>query len=106
MEACADTKTGTDPSDQFVLADALFHRAILQASGNELLIALEGLVFSAMLGSIRLTISDRRSHCNLIPYHREVFEAIQTRDDKTAEQCMKLLLEIAYERLSPYLTQS
>jgi len=103
MELCANSRTNPEQSDQFALTDALFHRAILQASGNELLIALEGLVFSAMLGSIRLTSSNKLSQNNLIPYHREVFEAIQSRDAEAAEQCMKLLLQIAYERLNPYL---
>ena len=45
--------------EEFIVADALFHRSILRATNNELLCAMEGMIFSALLSSIRLTNKDR-----------------------------------------------
>lgn len=46
--------------EDFVFADARFHRAILRSTDNEFFIALEGIIFSALLSSIRLTNNDPR----------------------------------------------
>ena len=39
---------------EFVVADAKFHRAVLRAANNELLTAMEGVIFSALLSSIKI----------------------------------------------------
>ena len=85
--------------EDFVVADALFHRAILHAAQNEFLVAMEGIIFSALLSSIRLTNQDPRENAASIPFHREVYEAIAARDGARAEEVMERLLADASLRL-------
>ncbi|MCP4316313.1 MAG: FadR family transcriptional regulator [Hyphomicrobiales bacterium] len=86
-------------AEDFVIADALFHRSILRAAQNEFLVAMEGIIFSALLSSIRLTNKDPRENADSIPFHREVYEAIAARDGARAEQVMERLLADASKRL-------
>ncbi len=85
--------------EDFVVADAVFHRSILRATQNEFLVALEGIIFSALLSSIRLTNVDPRSNEASLPFHREVYEAIAARDGDRAEKVMEQLLGDAGRRL-------
>lgn len=90
----------------FVVCDALFHRAILRASGNEILQAMEGVIFSALLQSIRLTNSDARENADSLPFHREVADAIASRRSEDAAMLMKRLLVDARQRLNERLGAS
>ncbi|MCP4380732.1 MAG: FadR family transcriptional regulator [Hyphomicrobiales bacterium] len=92
--------------EDFVIADALFHRSILRAAQNEFLAAMEGVIFSALLSSIRLTNRDPRENAESIPFHREVYEAIAAHDGDRAEQVMENLLEDATRRLGGRLYET
>lgn len=83
----------------FVVADALFHRAVLRAAGNEFLLAMESAVFSALLISIRITNPDPRENEESIPFHRAVADAILAGDAAEAEARMERLLGDARHRL-------
>ena len=85
--------------EDFVVADALFHRAILRAAGNEFLLAMESAVFSALLISIRLTNRDPRENEESIPFHRAVADAILAGDAAGAEARMERLLGDTRHRL-------
>lgn len=85
--------------EEFVVADALFHRAVLRAANNEILLSMEGVIFSALLSSIRLTNTDPRENEGSIPFHREVAEAIVARDAALAESKMRALMTDATVRL-------
>ena len=85
--------------DDFIVADALFHRAVLRAADNEFLLAMESAVFSALLISIRLTNRDPRENEESIPFHRAVADAILARDAAEAEARMERLLADARLRL-------
>jgi DNA-binding FadR family transcriptional regulator len=86
--------------EDFVVADALFHRAVLRAAGNEFLLAMESAVFSALLISIRLTNRDPRENEESIPFHRGVADAILARNAAEAEARMERLLADTRLRLS------
>ncbi len=66
-------------------ADALFHRS------NEFLTAMEGVIFSTLPSSIRLSKAPRENE-DSIPVHREVHEAIVRRDAAGPERMMAKLL--------------
>lgn len=91
--------------EDFVVADAQFHRAILRAADNELLAAMEGVIFSALLNSIRLTNKDPRENEDSIPFHRAVTVAIIERDPDRAETLMEKLLGDAQHRLGERLPE-
>ncbi|MEM6762969.1 MAG: FadR/GntR family transcriptional regulator [Pseudomonadota bacterium] len=85
--------------EEFVFADALFHRAIIRAAQNELVRALEGPIFSALLMSIRITNADPRFNEASLRLHRKVADAIEVRDGSEAEAAMEELLVDANARL-------
>jgi DNA-binding FadR family transcriptional regulator len=60
---------------------------------------MEGVIFSALLSSIRLTNADPRDNESSIPYHRVVYEAIAKRDGAKAEAVMETLLADTSRRL-------
>ncbi len=88
--------------EDYIVADARFHRAVLRAAGNDFLRALEGVIFSALLSSIRLTNKDPRENRASIPFHRAVTDAILKRDPDMAERCMEEHLADARRRLSEF----
>ena len=85
--------------EDFILADAMFHRAILTATGNAFVSAIEGVVFSALLIIINVTNHDPRDNKDSIPFHRDVAEAIFARDAGKAKARMEKLLADADRRL-------
>lgn len=89
--------------EDFLKSDAHFHRAILKATENEFLIALEGLVFAGLLSILKLANLSARDNAASVPMHRAVFDAIQARDGDLAEEKMKALLGNAQLRLSKRL---
>jgi DNA-binding FadR family transcriptional regulator len=97
--ALIQMEQNTDSIGEFVVADAAFHRAILRATGNEFLIALEGLIFSALLSSIRLTNRRPRDNKTSLSLHRNVAEAIARRNGAAAEDEMRTMLADASARL-------
>lgn len=90
--------------EDFVIADALFHRSILRASNNELLTALEGVIFSALLSSIKITNDDPLDNRERsLPLHREILKAIEERDSEKATSAMRKHMADTYSRLSSVL---
>ena len=86
--------------EDFVVADAQFHQSVLRAAGNEFLRSLEGVVFSALLTSIKLTNKDPRDNEASVPLHRAVMTAILDRDAVAAEREMLAHLEDTTTRLA------
>lgn len=86
--------------EDFVVADAQFHQSVLKAAGNEFLRSLEGVVFSALLTSIKLTNKDPRDNEASIPLHRAVMTAILDRDAIAAEREMLAHLDDTTTRLA------
>jgi GntR family galactonate operon transcriptional repressor len=92
-------ESGQGSVEDFVVADAAFHRSVLRAAKNEFLGAFEGAIFSALLGSIRLTNKDPRENAESMPFHVAVCEAIEAREPDHAEQAMQRLLGDTNRRL-------
>lgn len=85
--------------EDFVVADAQFHQAIFRAANNEILETMEGVIFSALLNSIRVTNKDPRDNKDSIPFHREVAKAIAQQNPDLAEFNMTKLLGDAENRI-------
>lgn len=100
IDTLAEMKAACASCERFVIADARFHRAILRAGRNEYLCALEGMIFSALLGSIKLTNANPDKNLSSYELHRELAEAIVARDGKRAETAMRVHLADAAARLA------
>lgn len=85
--------------DEFVVADAMFHRAILRAAHNEFLSAIEGVIYSALLVSVRVTNADKEQNDQSVPLHRDVYEAILARKPELAAGAVEVMLNDAKGRI-------
>ena len=91
---------------EFVVADAKFHRAVLRGANNELLTAMEGVIFSALLSSIKITNNDPIDNRERsLPLHYKILKAIETQNKERAEFAMRKHMADTYERLSKLLPE-
>lgn len=97
--ACEAMSERVAKPERFVIADARFHRSVLYAAHNEFLFALEGIIYSTLLTSLRLTNPDEDANTKSVPLHQDVYEAINRKDGDEAEVRMILLLEDASLRI-------
>ncbi len=100
MEGMANNQNSLE---DFLISDAQFHRAILRSTGNEFLVALEGLVFTGLLSILKLTNLNAQDNAASVPLHRTVCNAILARNGDSAKSSMKILLGDADSRLADRL---
>ena len=85
--------------EKFIVADALFHQAVLRAAHNEFLTSMEGMIYSALLVSVRITNQDPRKNSDSVKFHRDLYEIIAKGDGEEAEVLTEKLLNDAIRRL-------
>lgn len=86
-------------NDEYAVADAHFHIAILRAAKNRYFDALESAIFTGLLLSIRVTNPDEVRNRKSLPLHKDIADAISARDSVAAHQAMKLHLDDSSKRL-------
>jgi GntR family transcriptional regulator, galactonate operon transcriptional repressor len=74
-----------------VEADLKFHRALMAATHNEILVRMEVLLETGLATRDRL-VHDAKPHDDPAPSHRSVFEAVRDQDAAGAEAAMSALL--------------
>ncbi|MBF2735393.1 MAG: FadR family transcriptional regulator [Betaproteobacteria bacterium AqS2] len=105
MEAYRGMEAAATSQQDFVHADTLFHRELLHASGNIYLMAMEGLVFSALAQQIKMINRTVKENTNSLPLHLAVAEAVVAGKPEQAEKSMRTLLNDARERLDKALAE-
>ena len=78
--------------DEWVAADLHFHQTILQATNNPFLVALGGMVGSALEALLAVNAQQARAFNEALPGHRKVWAAIAARDAEAASLWMRALL--------------
>ena len=78
-------------------ADGAFHKAILQASQNDALIALGSSIAAGVEWSTRFKQRDRALPRDPVPEHRRVYDAIAASDPEEAAQAMSTLVRAALD---------
>jgi len=81
--------------EAYLLADKLFHRTLLEASGNEMLRALSGVVDEVLTGRTHHGLMPARPNPAAIELHDEVARAIRMRDEAAAEKAMRAIIDEA-----------
>ena len=99
-DAVDQMQAHTGENSEYVLADARFHIAVLRATNNRYLEALENAIFAGLMLSIRLTNPEERLNRQSVPLHRAIAEAIEAQDAEAAYDRMKDHLADAAKRLS------
>lgn len=78
--------------------DNLFHRTIAEAAGNSVLISILSLFAETIDSSI--AVSNANVNVNdIIDEHQSMYEAIEARDEKTAEKLMRAHIKRAHARV-------
>jgi DNA-binding FadR family transcriptional regulator len=89
-----DMALQSDDIEQFVAVDLLFHKTILEASGNPLMQSIGAVIEAALLAAFRRsapTDSPRR-HATSVAKHRKIYEAIAASDEKAASASMSAVI--------------
>ncbi|TNF18374.1 MAG: FadR family transcriptional regulator [Rhodobacteraceae bacterium] len=100
LDAVDKMQAHTGENSKYVLADAGFHIAVLRATNNRYLEALENAIFAGLMLSIRLTNPEERMNRASVPLHRAIADAIKAQDAEAAYAGMKDHLADAAARLS------
>jgi DNA-binding FadR family transcriptional regulator len=85
MEAAADL-------DEWAAADLSFHDAVLQATGNELMISLFSVVESALGMFFVLSAQTAANFKYSLPHHLKVLEAIRRKQPEVARKAMQSMI--------------
>jgi DNA-binding FadR family transcriptional regulator len=81
--------------EAYLLADKIFHRTMLEASGNEMFRALNGVVAEVLTGRTHHGMMPSTPNPAAIELHDQVARAIRMRDDVAAERAMRGIIDEA-----------
>lgn len=81
--------------ESYLIADVLFHRTLLEASGNEMMGALSGAVAAVLAGRTHHRLMPDRPERAAIRWHAEVAQAVQAGDADAAERAMRDIVDEA-----------
>ncbi|CAN5542144.1 FCD domain-containing protein [soil metagenome] len=87
--------------EAYLLADKVFHRALLEASGNEMFRALNEVVAEVLTGRTHHGMMPEKPNTEAIALHDEVARAIRLRDEDGAERAMRAIIDEATEAVRP-----
>lgn len=81
-----------DSPDEFIAADLDFHRAIVEAGGNQLLAQLSDLMWGAFAAARQVHTRNVRRNRRTLPGHRAVLDSVVARKGDDAAMLMRKLV--------------
>jgi DNA-binding FadR family transcriptional regulator len=81
--------------EPYLRADQAFHRTLLEASGNEMFRALNGVVAEVLAGRTHHGMMPDKPNPAAIALHDEVARAIRLKDEAAAERAMRAIIDEA-----------
>jgi DNA-binding FadR family transcriptional regulator len=81
--------------ESYLLADKVFHQTLLEASGNEMFRALNGVVAEVLTGRTHHGMMPATPNPAAIELHDQVARAIRLRDEAAAERAMRAIIDEA-----------
>jgi len=78
--------------DEWAKADLVFHEAVLQATGNELLISLFSVIETALGMFFVLSARNASNFKYSLPHHQKVLEAIARKQPEVARKAMQAMI--------------
>jgi DNA-binding FadR family transcriptional regulator len=81
--------------ESYLQADKIFHRTLLEASGNEMFRALNDVVAEILTGRTHHRMMPANPNPAAIELHDEVARAIRLRDEAAAEHAMRAIIDEA-----------
>jgi GntR family galactonate operon transcriptional repressor len=95
LDAALAAMSSADDPRSAVDADLAFHRALLDATHNELLERMQTVLESALAARDQLVHGTEHASDDPVPSHRAVLDGVRTQDPDTAEAAMRALLDKA-----------
>src|SRR5262245_45801345 len=92
-EAFADMERTAHDAALFALPDIRFHKAILTATDNDVMMAFGALIETALGIFVRIASRHPGAPAPSVPLHRAILEAIRRRDGEGAHAAMMALLD-------------
>lgn len=89
--ACAAMAAAPD-LDSWTAADTAFHKAILEGTGNELLISLFTVIEASMSMFFQLSAHTAKDFKYSLPLHQKVLESIRRRKPEAARRAMRHII--------------
>ena len=86
--------------EAYLLADKVFHQTLLEASGNEMFRALNGVVAEVLTGRTHHGMMPATPNPMAIELHDQVARAIRMRDETAAERAMRAIIDEAMSSVS------
>lgn len=83
----------TGDLDAYLLADKLFHQTMLEASGNEMFRALNGVVAEVLAGRTHHGMMPEKPNMAAIALHDEVARAIRMGEQEQAQRAMRAIID-------------
>lgn len=90
--------------DAYLLADKIFHQTLLEASGNEMFRALNGVVSEVLTGRTHHGMMPATPNPAAIELHDQVARAIRLRDEEAAERAMRAIIDEAASAVAEELS--
>jgi DNA-binding FadR family transcriptional regulator len=81
--------------EAYLLADKIFHQTLLEASGNEMFRALNGVVAEVLTGRTHHGMMPDQPNPAAIELHDQVARAVRLRDEDGAERAMRAIIDEA-----------
>jgi DNA-binding FadR family transcriptional regulator len=91
----------TGDLESYLLADKVFHRTLLEASGNEMFRALNDVVAEVLSGRTHHGMMPAEPNPAAIALHDEVARAIRLNDEDAAERAMRAIIDEAASAVTP-----
>jgi DNA-binding FadR family transcriptional regulator len=92
--------------EAYLLADKIFHQTMLEASGNEMFRALNGVVAEVLAGRTHHGMMPATPNPVAIELHDEVARAIRMRDEQAAERAMLAIIDEATSAVAEEFSSS
>lgn len=92
--------------EAYLSADKIFHRTLLEASGNEMFRALNSVVAEVLAGRTHHGMMPATPNPAAIALHDDVARAIRTGDEAAAEQSMRAIIDESTSAVAEVFTSS
>jgi DNA-binding FadR family transcriptional regulator len=89
----------------YLLADKIFHQTLLEASGNEMFRALNGVVAEVLTGRTHHDMMPPMPNPAAIELHDQVAHAIRLRDEEAAECAMRAIIDEAVSAVAEEVSE-
>jgi len=103
-DALRDMDVAPEDAESSIEPDLRFHMAILEATRNAFMRPFGALIQEALRASFRLTNVDRAAYERSLKRHKDVFEAIRSKDPDAAEAAMRVVLNRTSEDIERSLS--